>query len=71
MYVIECDRMDLCESEWLDRHYLMKKYDNRSIAIATAIEFMPEDESIPIYVIDDEKDEIVWDSSKANFGGAL
>jgi len=47
MYIIKCERLDLCESEWLDRNYLTKKYDDRSLAIATAIEFLPEDESIP------------------------
>lgn len=68
MYVIKCERMDLCKSEWLDHSYLMKKYDDRSTAIATAIEFMPEDDSIPVYVIDESNEnKIIWDSTKANF----
>jgi len=68
MYVIKCERIDLCESEWLDRNYLAKKYGNRSLAIATAIEFMPEDESIPLYVIDEKNNnKIIWDSTKEKF----
>lgn len=68
MYVIKCERLDLCESEWLDRSYLTKKYDDCSAAIATAIEFLPEDESIPMYVIDEKNsNEIIWDSTKEKF----
>ena len=65
MYIIKCERLDLCESEWLDRNYLTKKYDDRSLAIATAIEFLPEDESITVYVIDEKNDnKVIWDSTK-------
>jgi hypothetical protein len=68
MYIIQCERLDLCESEWLDRSYLTKQYDDRSIAIATAIEFLPEDESIPVYVIDEKNgNKIIWDSTKEKF----
>lgn len=68
MYIIKCERFDLCESEWLDRNYLTKQYDNRSEAIATAIEFLPEDQSIPVYVIDgDNGNNIIWDSTKEKF----
>lgn len=68
MFVIKFARIDLCESEWLDRKYLTKQYVNRSEAIATAIEFLPEDESIPVYVVDEKNgNEIIWDSTKEKF----
>ena len=68
MYVIQCERLDLCESEWLDRKYLTKQYENCSEAIATAIEFLHDDDSFPVYVVDKKNgNEVIWDSTKEKF----
>lgn len=64
-YYLKCDS-PFGYSDAIPKRYFQRDYPDRNTAISVATEAMPDD-GAPVYVINRDTGEVVWDSSKAEF----